>query len=65
MGPVLQKWKQEFNGMQGIKIVDAESKKLAKSKLLAEDKEHEMEVDKPVQRKKTVKKSKKSKAKDV
>lgn len=49
--------------MQGIKIVDSESKKLALQKLQADSKEHEMEIDEPLKIKKKTKKAKKAKKK--
>ena len=49
--------------LQGIKIVDSESKKLALEKLQADSKEHEMEIDEPVKPKKTIRKTKKTKKK--
>ena len=49
--------------LQGIKIVDSESKKLALEKLQAEGKEHEMDIDEPVKPKRTIKKTKKAKKK--
>lgn len=55
--------------VQGIKVVDSDSKKRALEALDAERKEHEMEVDEPVEvrkpKKKAKKKSKKPAAADT
>ena len=51
--------------MQGIKIVDAESKKRAIQKLNADSKEHKMEIDEPVKKRKPTKKVKQKKTVDA